>query len=75
MAGYCSNSPRRCALARSMAKIVQTDGICPECGCALIPIPEPINSSHMERRVLMLGLSVTGLLLLLLAYMHYTYVA
>lgn len=74
MTGYCSNSPRRCSYARSMEKIVQAD-VCPECGLAIIPVPEPIKDSEAEQRVLMAGLVITGLLLLLLVYIHYAYVA
>ncbi len=74
MTGYCSNSPRRCSHARSMAKIVQED-VCPECGLAIIPVLEPISNSKAEQRVLMAGLVITGFLLLLLVYIHYAYVA
>jgi len=58
-----------------MTKIVRTEEVCPECGLELIPMAEPIKDSEAEQRVLMAGLVVTGLLLLLLVYVHYAYVA
>ena len=75
MTGYCSNSPGRCSYARLVTKIGPAETCCPECGLALIPVIEPINDSESEQRVLMAGLSITGLLLLVLMYIHYGYVA
>ena len=71
MAGYCSNSPLRCPNARAMILLSQTDNDCPHCGMSLVPANNSINSSRTEQRILQIGLSVTGILLLLLVYIYY----
>ena len=72
MRGYCSNSPLRCANARSAIVLNQIDHCCPECGLFLLPVQRISNRTGVTQRVLQLALVSMGLLLLALTYIYYT---
>ncbi len=71
MTGYCSNSPMRCANARSMHLLNQADDYCPECGLSLVSSASLSKSSRTELRFLHSSLGIVVLLLLALIYISY----
>ncbi|MEC5210226.1 hypothetical protein RCH20_001293 [Psychrobacter sp. PL15] len=72
MLGYCSNSPLRCANARSMIMLNQVDQCCSECRLYLLPAQQQRDGSHVDQRVLQLALLVMVLIVLALVYIYYT---
>lgn len=71
MIGYCSNSPLRCSNARSMVKLNQANGSCPDCGMMLVASQRSSAASRLEQRILQISLAITVGLLLTLIVIYY----
>ncbi len=71
MIGYCSNSPLRCSNARSMVRLNESSGICPNCGMILVENDSSSSASKAEQRILQVSLVITVLLMFILVYIYY----
>lgn len=73
MRGYCSNSPLRCEHARTLIVLSQTEGYCPTCGLALLPVQAFKRQLRTDEMCLRMAILMTGMVLLVMVYVYYAH--
>ena len=71
MLGYCSNSPLRCANARSLKVLDEIDSCCPNCGLFLVPAQKRGHELRAEERLLRRAFFAVAIILIAVTHIYF----